>query len=499
MEAERSDGVFDAFANKIGVPADQVYFFSAEIFCLVCAILFRNLLPASESNTKLRHIVELTTGIAVGYFCFGSEFLHVVLQSVLCLVGIKFLPPSIMHKYVFTVAMGYLILIHLHRAFITPEDVLYTIDVSGPLMVATQKITSLAFSLADGHHGNKENQSDLRRKHLLKQSPSALEYFSYIFYFQSVLVGPLSFFDDYKAFIEGTNLKQNNINGVQNNNTPHTKSKPRELSPFEPVSKKLCTSLFWIIFHMVMKPNYPESKNADSEFQREFGFSYRVYYMYVSMLCCRAKYYVAFTLGDAICNASGFGFTGYDNSGRPRWDLCTNAYILEIEAATSPKLYLDNWNIQTAVWLRHICYDRLNVQKRFLTFLLSALWHGCYPGYYFTFILGALFSDMARQMRRKFRPYFLGSSEIELGYDTVTLLITQLSFAYMAVPFTLLHFSKVLSFYNSFYWCCHVMLVLLYIVMPFIPTPKTGTSNKDTGIKVNNGPERQIDKATKAE
>ena len=35
-------------------------------------------------------------------------------------------------------------------------------------MVATQKITSLAFGLADGRLGNKENQSDLRRKHLLK-------------------------------------------------------------------------------------------------------------------------------------------------------------------------------------------------------------------------------------------------------------------------------------------------------------------------------------------
>ena len=80
------------------------------------------------------------------------------------------------------------------------------------------------------------------------------------------------------------------------------------------------------------------------------------------------------------------------------WSFTRSLVLFLLQAATSPKMYLDNWNIQTAVWLRHICYDRLKFQKRFLTFLLSALWHGMYPGYYFTFVLGALFSDMARQV-----------------------------------------------------------------------------------------------------
>ena len=35
--------------------------------------------------------------------------------------------------------------------------------------------------------------------------------------------------------------------------------------------------------------------------------------------------------GDAICNASGFGFNGYDSHGNPKWDLCTNVNILGIE------------------------------------------------------------------------------------------------------------------------------------------------------------------------
>lgn len=48
-------------------------------------------------------------------------------------------------------------------------------------------------------------------------------------------------------------------------------------------------------------------------------------------------------------------------------------------------------------WLRNIVYER--VPKKYgtiLTFSLSALWHGFYPGYYLTFASGALFVMAAR-------------------------------------------------------------------------------------------------------
>jgi hypothetical protein len=71
---------------------------------------------------------------------------------------------------------------------------------------------------------------------------------------------------------------------------------------------------------------------------------------------------------------------------------------ISFQGATSPKMYLDNWNIQTAVWLRLVCYDRIPVMKKFATFFLSAMWHGCYPGYYFTFIFANFVSESARNV-----------------------------------------------------------------------------------------------------
>ena len=36
-------------------------------------------------------------------------------------------------------------------------------------------------------------------------------------------------------------------------------------------------------------------------------------------------------LADAICNASGFGFNGYDEFGKPKWDLVSNVNWFKVE------------------------------------------------------------------------------------------------------------------------------------------------------------------------
>jgi hypothetical protein len=40
---------------------------------------------------------------------------------------------------------------------------------------------------------------------------------------------------------------------------------------------------------------------------------------------------LAWTIGDTVNNASGFGFNGYDESGKAKWDLLINLKILDLE------------------------------------------------------------------------------------------------------------------------------------------------------------------------
>ncbi|XP_053381774.1 lysophospholipid acyltransferase 2-like [Mercenaria mercenaria] len=466
----KEDGILGPVANKIGVPTDMKFhdnsmeleraliFFGGEAICLLCSILYYKYLPPSKVDATVRHIVAMNIGFTVGYFSFGMQFNHVVAQSLLCYTAMLLLPQSVMHIVVFGLALSYLVLLHLYRAYMIPEDVLYSIDVSGPLMITTEKISSLACSIYDGRHGNKDKLSDLQKRYMISKPPSALEYFSYLFYFQGVVVGPLSFYRDYIAYVNGSDIsKKPEKNGVQNNNEYAGSQK---LSPF-----------------------------SDPEFIRKHSFPFRFWYMIFSMLCCRAKYYVAFSLGDAICNASGFGFNGYDTKGQPKWNLVTNVNAIQghhdplvmFQGATSPKLYIDNWNIQTAVWLRLVCYDRIPVMKKLATFLLSAMWHGCYPGYYFTFMFAAPISESARQARKKIRPYFQGSRSLQIFYDILTWIGTHIIISYMVVPFTILHLRQTLTFYTySMYWCLHIVIAVSFVILPYIPaaTSACKTSRK---------------------
>lgn len=54
-----------------------------------------------------------------------------------------------------------------------------------------------------------------------RQKPSFLEFYSYIFHFQTLLSGPLVFYNDYIEFTDGTNIKKH-----------HSKNGFIKLNPF---------------------------------------------------------------------------------------------------------------------------------------------------------------------------------------------------------------------------------------------------------------------------
>lgn len=60
------------------------------------------------------------------------------------------------------------------------------------------------------------------------------------------------------------------------------------------------------------------------------------------MLMRRLKYYMAWILADAVSNASGLGFNGYDNNGNSKWDLVTNIKIIELEVYNPLKYFIDS-------------------------------------------------------------------------------------------------------------------------------------------------------------
>ena len=104
--------------------------------------------------------------------------------------------------------MGFLSLSHIYSLLYDYAN--YTLDVTGPMMIFTQKFTSLAFAYHDGMKPDEQLSSD-QRSQAIKHKPRIIEFFSYFFNFQGIIVGPLCFYQDYIEFINGNNILKKKV------------------------------------------------------------------------------------------------------------------------------------------------------------------------------------------------------------------------------------------------------------------------------------------------
>nr|KAF6447949.1 membrane bound O-acyltransferase domain containing 2 [Rousettus aegyptiacus] len=441
----------------------HVNFVVCQLFALLAAVWFRTYLHSSKTSSFIRHVVATLLGLYLALFCFGWYALHFLVQTgisycIMIIIGVEN-----MHKYCFVFALGYLIVCQITRVYIFDYGQ-YSADFSGPMMIITQKITSLAYEIHDGMFRQDEELTPSQRELAVRRRPSLLEYLSYNCNFMGVLAGPLCSYKDYITFIEGRSYHAATPPGDNGREDRHDGR--TEPSPNAAVTQKLLVCGLSLLFHLTISNTLPVEYNIDEHFQATASWPTKVIYLYVSLLAARPKYYFAWTLADAINNAAGFGFRGYDRNGEARWDLISNLRIRQIEMSTSFKMFLDNWNIQTALWLKRVCYERASLSPTIQTFVLSAIWHGVYPGYYLTFLTGVVMTLAARAIRNNIRHYFIEPPQLKFLYDVITWMATQIAISYTVVPFVLLSIKPSFKFYSSWYYCLHIVAILVLLLLP---------------------------------
>lgn len=467
--------VFAGLAEYTGLATDQFNFIISQLAALGLATLYRTLLHPSRTSTAVRHAFGLVFGVLIGYFCFGFQAIHLAGLPAVCYVVMITQNPHIMHGMVLTVALIYLSCLHLHRQIYDYGS--YGLDISGPLMVITQKVSSLAFSLHDGLTKKEEDMTSTQKIYAVYKQPTFVEYFSYTLLFPSLMAGPVIFYNDYIEFIEGNSYAK-----IQTN-TKTAKVIVREPSPARAIFKKVAVALFCAYIFVKFLPLFPIKRLKDEHFIENTSMSYKFWYLTVCTTLVRFKYYFAWTLADAICNNCGMGFSGHTEDGTPLWDSMSNVDIFQFEFATSLKQAIEAWNKNTNIWLRMIVYERSKTYATVLTYILSSIWHGFYPGYYFTFLGGAVFTFAARTVRRHVRDHFMDNRESKLLYDIITFAITHFVLAYVTFPFVLLELWPSVAVYNTMYWCLHVAAVLALVLVPkLVPKSTTNDMGSKSGI-----------------
>ncbi|KAK9884428.1 hypothetical protein WA026_007275 [Henosepilachna vigintioctopunctata] len=463
--------LFSGISDSTGMAIDQINFVVSQVVLLLLASVLRTYFHPSKTRAETRLWFELIVGLLAGAFCFGRHVVHLVVMPALCFIVMANMDPWIMQRIVLLVSLTYLSILHLYRQ--TYNYGSSGVDVTGPIMVMTQKVTSLAFNIHDGKTKSEEEMKKNQKLEAMKETPDLLSYFSYCLTFQTLMAGPSISFKNYLDFIEGKNFKV--YTAISKKQLPASSTEP---SPIPVVVQKVFIAAICGASFIIVGTYFPVSGMKESKFIEDTSISYKFWYIYVSTGASRLKYYFAWIFADAICNSSGLGFSGYNEKGEAKWDAMSNIEIVKFETGTNLKETIDAWNIRTNVWLRTVAYERSTKYPTVMTFSLSALWHGFYPGYYITFASGALFTAAARVGRRHIRHFFLKTNELKAFYDVLTFIVTRLIITYITFSFVLLELGPSLQLYMSLYWCLHILGLALLIFAPIlIPKPNPGHVN----------------------
>ncbi|KDR74386.1 hypothetical protein GALMADRAFT_250302 [Galerina marginata CBS 339.88] len=456
------DALFLPLADAVGASVDQIKLISCLLIAYPLGTLF---IRVPSTQPALRHLFSIFVAI---FFFFPvlkiySAFFQ-LLGSILATYFIARYDKSWrMPWVVFVIVMGHLTVNHVIR-------VIYgfsyeTMEVTGPQMVLTMKLTTFAWNVYDG----RRKTEDLDKWQLSKritQYPSLLEFLGYSFYFPGILVGPYLDFPEYMELINETMFQH-----------AHVKASLKEGHRLPPGRKraaytKMVMGLIYLGFFVVFGAKYNYTISLKSDFVKMPLLKRIALYQLVGPVE-RAKYYAIWTLTEGASILTGLGFTDIID-GKANWDGAANVKVWAIEFPSNFKVLLDSWNMKTNVWLRECVYKRVTPKgkkpgnmSQMITFFTSAFWHGIASGYYLTFLMGGFITAAARQARANFRPLLLppasnpnaSPSFLKHVYDLLGIVLSAMILNYTAAPFILLTATDSITTWNRLGWYGHVIVM----------------------------------------
>lgn len=278
------------------------------------------------------------------------------------------------------------------------------------------------------------------------------------------MVGPSFDYAEYRRWIETTMFEV--PAGTDPSRMPPTRKKRKIPRSGTPAAWKAAAGLAWIFLFLKFSGWYNSELVVGDQYMK-YGFLRRVWILQMLGFTSRLKYYGVWSLTEGACILSGLGYKGIDpKTGRVQWNRLQNVNPWGIETAQNTRAYLEGWNMNTNNWLRNYMYLRVTPKGKkpgfrasLATFVTSAFWHGFYPGYYLTFILGAFLQTVAKSLsfpcttfyllltvtdfRRHVRPFFLTPdgqrpTPYKRYYDVLSYVTTQVAFCFTTAPFVLL-------------------------------------------------------------
>ncbi|KAM3138903.1 hypothetical protein pb186bvf_008916 [Paramecium bursaria] len=265
---------------------------------------------------------------------------------------------------------------------------------------------------------------------------SFLQYYSFIFMFTNLILGPVPF----KDFMKLINMEDDQAN-----------YSPKDT--FISLGKAIIFSLGEVFIrpHIDFDWLYTERWNNMNVFERNL-------FMIVVSFGVRFRYYTAYKHTQAGMDAIGITY----NPETRRCDKFQTAHYEMFE-----KNVINNtskWNALVQQWLKYCFYDRLIKQFGNMTFYIvyaiSAIWHGFYLIYYLFFLTWAFINQNMKyfyksQRRFYFLPEWLRHF-IAFFYSAATINV-------IAMAVVILDWDNAIKFYSSLSWAPQILTAIPFL------------------------------------
>ncbi|KAK9584027.1 Lysophospholipid acyltransferase [Aspergillus fumigatus] len=511
------DTIFGYPARLTGASVDELKLIASFLLSYPLAGLLKRI-PDAHPWKKNVFIIAVSLFYLVGLFDLWDG-LRTLLYSAAGTYAIAYyIDGSLMPWIGFVFLMGHMSISHIYRQMVDDPQV---VDITGAQMVLVMKLSSFCWNIHDGRLPQ-DKLSDPQKYASIAQFPSILDYAGYVLFFPSLFGGPSFEYVDYRRWLDTTLFEV--PPGTDPSKVPPTRKKRKIPRSGTPATKKALMGLVWIFVFLQLGSLYNKESVLGESFL-SYSFLRRVWILYMLGFTTRTKYYGVWSLTEGACILSGLGYNGFDpKTGKVFWNRLENIDPWSLETAQNSHGYLGSWNKNTNHWLRNYVYLRVTPKGKkpgfrasLATFTTSAFWHGFYPGYYMTFILGSFVQTGAKNIRRYIRPFFLtpdGAKPLPTKryYDILSWLVTQLTMSFVVMPFIFLSFSSSIQVWRSVYFygiIGNIMSIIFfaspakgYLVRslskrnkPHIPRTASMESLQQPTLGLPNDPAREFDDA----
>ena len=126
----------------------------------------------------------------------------------------------------------------------------------------------------------------------------------------------------------------------------------------------------------------------------------RFYTVFMPSIVFFCKLFFVFTMQETFLIASGLGYRARTEKQPENFNSIRCAEIIKVVTASDSAVFAAKWNMRTSHWLKYYVMIPLidrskpkgssHLMPVFATFMVSAIWHGLYFGYFGCFINLAL-------------------------------------------------------------------------------------------------------------